>query len=61
MRFYLDAENKRRARGECDELIGDSNIEGSDANGKETRTVYPSVEAARIDKGDMWSGFKYTL
>ena len=59
MRTVLKAENERRNRGERDELIAGSTVikvEG-DKNGK----TYDSVEAARLDKGDMWSGFRYTL
>ena len=60
----LKAENGRRARGERDEVIGqegdrklstDQRKKGVDVQ------VYESVEAAKIDKGDCWSGFRYTL
>lgn len=56
MRLVLKAENARRARGERDEVIGDQNT-----SAEKGVTVYESVEAAKIDKGDHWSGFRYTL
>lgn len=72
MRIVLSAENARRQRGERDEVIvraGDarvlgvehpgSNIENNGGRTKES--TYESVEAARVDKGDYWSGFRYSL
>ncbi|THH06942.1 hypothetical protein EW145_g3739 [Phellinidium pouzarii] len=58
LRIVLKAENGRRERGERDEVIG---MPGSALNTKDGARVYESVEAARIDKGDDWSGFRYTL
>lgn len=58
-RTLLCLENARRGRGERDELITGNGIppEGSsDKNG-----CYESVGAAQRDKGDGYSGFKYTL
>lgn len=50
-------ENTRRDRGERDEVIeGTENPRADEKNGR-----YESVEAARVDKGDEWSGFRYTL
>lgn len=47
----------KRDRGERDEVI-----EGIDnPNARECNGVYPSVEAAKTDKGDDWSGFRYTI
>ena len=56
MRVVLKRENAARARGERDEII-----EETDTKGSRKGRAYESVEAARIDKGDMWSGFQYTL
>lgn len=56
LRIVLKAENARRERGERNEVIGDPETAG--AKGV---MVYDSVEAAKIDKGDFWSGFRYTL
>lgn len=47
----------KRDRGERDEII-----EGVDnPNARECNGRYDSVEAAKIDKGDEWSGFRYAL
>ncbi|KAI5118029.1 hypothetical protein M0805_004894 [Coniferiporia weirii] len=58
MRVVLKAENERRARGERDEIIGSSS---SSAKTEDDVMVYESVDAVKIDKGDAWSGFRYTL
>ena len=53
----LKRENAARDRGERDEVIeGVTNKNADPKNG-----TYPSVLAARIDKGDEWSGFRYVL
>jgi len=55
----LRRENARRDRGERDEVIDgvvNMNLKATDANGH-----YESVEAARRDKGDKWSGFRYAV
>jgi len=58
----LKLENDRRDRGERDEVIGadgvgvEGDIVKAAKNGR-----YESIEAARADKGDEWSGFRYTL
>jgi len=55
--FLLQRENARRDRGERDEVIdGIDNKHGDEVNGR-----YESIRAARIDKGDEWSGFRYVL
>lgn len=55
--FLLRRENMKRDRGERDEII-----EGVDnPNARECNGRYDSVEAAKIDKGDEWSGFRYAL
>ncbi|KAI0307925.1 MFS general substrate transporter [Multifurca ochricompacta] len=55
--FLLRRENKARDRGERDEVI--EGIDNKDANPDNGR--YSSVADARRAKGDMWSGFRYTL
>ncbi|KAG6841931.1 hypothetical protein C0991_005111 [Blastosporella zonata] len=54
---FLQRENARRERGERDEIIEGIDNKHADAkNGS-----YESVQAARIEKGDEWSGFRYTI
>lgn len=59
--IQLKLENDRRDRGERDEVIGCGDrleqeiVVKAAKNGK-----YESIEAARVDKGDEWSGFRYT-
>jgi len=53
----LKRENARRDRGERDEVIdGVDNKNADKRNGH-----YHSVQEARIEKGDEWSGFRYSL
>jgi hypothetical protein len=53
----LRRENKARDRGERDEVIdGFENKSADVLNGR-----YSSVVEARREKGDMWSGFRYTV
>jgi hypothetical protein len=55
--ILLRRENAKRAAGLRDEVI-----EGTEnPNAKEENGRYKTVEEARMDKGDKWSGFKYTL
>ncbi|KAI0067785.1 MFS general substrate transporter [Artomyces pyxidatus] len=55
--LVLRRENEARERGDRDEVI-----EGVDNKRADARNgVYASVEHARRDKGDAWSGFRYTL
>jgi len=55
--FLLRAENARRDRGERDENIGDKSGEGkNEENGR-----FATVEDAKREKGDRWSGYRYTL
>lgn len=52
----LRRENARREAGHRDEVIeGTDNPVAQEVNGR-----YKSVEEARIDKGDEWSGFRYS-
>lgn len=57
-RFFLKRENERRMRGERDEVIEGVNDDREDLakNGR-----YASVEEAKREKGDEWSGYRYTL
>ena len=53
----LRRENKARDRGERDEVIDGLENKSADViNGR-----YSSVAEARREKGDMWSGFIYTV
>lgn len=55
--FFLARENRRRDLGERDEIIeGIENKRAHQRNG-----TYASVEDAKLDKGDEWSGFRYTM
>lgn len=55
--MHLKRENARKERGEYDEVIdGVDNPRAHERNGH-----YESVDAARVDKGDEWSGFRYTM
>ena len=53
--YLLRKENQRRDRGERDELIVSLNS-GDPRNGS-----YETVEEAKRDKGDEWSGYRYVL
>lgn len=62
MRFVLKAENGRRAAGERDEIISEKASSPTPITEKgEKDAVYSTVEEAKMDKGDMWSGFTYAL
>jgi len=54
-RFLLKRENARRDRGERDEII-EGREGGFEVNGR-----FASVDDARREKGDLWSGYRYTL
>lgn len=54
---HLRYENACRERGDRDEVV--EGVEDKDANEKNGR--FESVEAARMAKGDQWSGFRYSL
>ncbi|PPQ63105.1 hypothetical protein CVT24_005816 [Panaeolus cyanescens] len=53
--LLLKRENARRDRGERDEIIGESGV-GNEKNGR-----FESVAQAKREKGDEWSGYRYTL
>lgn len=55
--FLLKRENASREAGKRDEVIqGVDNPSADEKNGR-----FKSVEEARTEKGDEWSGFRYTL
>ncbi|KAJ7066455.1 MFS general substrate transporter [Mycena amicta] len=55
--YLLKKENARRDRGERDEVIS-PDFEGMEDNGNGR---YATVEDAKRDKGDNWSGYRYIL
>lgn len=57
-RHFLKRENDRRDRGERDEIIEGVNEDREDLarNGR-----FASVDDAKREKGDEWSGYRYTL
>jgi hypothetical protein len=55
--FFIQRENLARERGERDEIIGDEPSEGkNEKNGR-----FATLEEAKREKGDEWSGYRYTL
>ncbi|KAK0214782.1 MFS general substrate transporter [Armillaria fumosa] len=54
--FFLDRENKKRDRGERDEIIGDITMTGNEKNGR-----FATLTDAKMERGDQWSGYRYTL
>ncbi|KAK0202557.1 major facilitator superfamily domain-containing protein [Desarmillaria ectypa] len=54
--FLLDRENKKRDRGERDEIIGELTMIGNEKNGR-----FATISDAKTEKGDKWSGYRYTL
>lgn len=72
--FFLRRENARRDKGEREEVIEGVYLERMGADGrteKESEAAreerarrngrFASLEAARTEKGDDWSGYRYTL
>ena len=57
-RILLKRENERRIRGERNEVI--EGVNGDNA-GLAKNGCYATVEDAKRDKGDEWSGYRYTL
>ena len=55
--FLLRRENAKRNAGQRDEVI--KGVDNPSASGK--NGTYESVEQAREEKGDEWSGFRYTM
>jgi len=58
MMFFLRKENTRRNLGERDEIIQGVNDDRTDLQKNGT---FASVEDAKREKGDGWSGYRYTL
>jgi len=62
--LFLRAENRRRDRGERDEVIMVGGKEELDAETKKrglANGIFESVDTARREKGDFWSGYRYHL
>jgi hypothetical protein len=57
----LRRENARRDRGERDELIEGADAKDRDGAGAAANGRFASVEEAKREKGDEWSGYRYTL
>jgi len=57
--ILLKRENARRDRGERDEII-ESQMETHDTR-NEKNGRYATVDEARKDKGDEWSGYRYVI
>lgn len=59
----LHRENKKRERGERDEFIlsEDRKLDPDREIRNKRNGVFPTVEDARKERGDKWSGFKYQL
>jgi hypothetical protein len=61
----LRRENARRDRGERDELIEGDSVKSDDrdngSGGAAANGRFTSVEEAKREKGDEWSGYRYTL
>ena len=67
MTYYvlLRRENARRDRGERDEVIEGVFIVNEGAEAREERAGrngrFASVEEAKREKGDLWSGYRYIV
>ncbi|EIM86762.1 MFS general substrate transporter [Stereum hirsutum FP-91666 SS1] len=59
--FFLRRENARRDRGEREEVIEGKESEAAREERARRNGRFESVEAARTEKGDDWSGYRYTL
>lgn len=57
--LLLKRENARRSRGERDEII--ENQPGTHDARNEKNGRYATVEEAKREKGDKWSGYRYTI
>ena len=57
--FFLKRENARRDRGERAEIIEDQVETHDPRNEKNGR--YATVNEAKKDKGDEWSGYRYVI
>lgn len=59
--YFLRRENARRDRGERDEVIQGFTPLGDEKAQAGKGGVYESIEHAKREKGDSWSGYRYTL
>lgn len=59
--YLLRKENARRERGERDEIIRGVTAIGDDKIPIGKGKVYDSLEQVKREKGDKWSGYRYTL
>ena len=59
--YMLRKENARRERGERDEIIRGVTDVGDDKVPVGKGKVYDSLEQVKREKGDAWSGYRYTL
>ena len=57
--IFLKRENARRDRGERDEIIENQVETHESRNEKNGR--YATVDEAKKDKGDEWSGYRYVI
>ena len=62
---FLRRENAARDRGDRDEVIEGVLKENEGAEEREERARrngrFPSIEEAKREKGDQWSGYRYIL
>ena len=61
--FLLRNENAKRERGERDEVIVGVNDKQDEINGwilERKNGKYDSIADAKREKGDTWSGYRYT-
>ncbi len=64
--IYLKRENAAKERGELDEVIDGDDVDSKeDPEVREARACkngrFTSVAEAKREKGDEWSGYRYTL
>lgn len=57
--FYLRRENAKKLSGQRDEIIRGINDKGVPQDG--SVKIYESLEEVKKDRGDLWSGYIYTL
>jgi len=57
--LLLRRENARRNRGERDEFI--ENMPETHTASNEKNGRYATIEEAKREKGDKWSGYRYTI
>lgn len=57
--ILIKRENKKRDAGLRDEVIRDVNAEVT-TDGDEKNGTYDTVADAKREKGDTWSGYRYT-